>query len=90
MRKRHAPIIAAILVLAGCTVPTLDTGGPSNEVGSIPEAVAALAAPGQDLTTARLRPEDGCYWYEHSVPVENTLVPLRSAGGNPICTSRQS
>jgi len=44
----------------------------------------------QDLTTARLRPEDGCYWYEHSGPVENTLVPLRSAGGNPICTSRQS
>ncbi|WP_425314277.1 hypothetical protein [Roseivivax marinus] len=90
MQKRNAPIIAATLVLAGCAVPTLDDGGARNEVGSVPEAVIALAAPGQDLTTARLRPEDGCYWYEHSGPVENTLVPLRSTGGNPICTSRQS
>jgi hypothetical protein len=90
MQKRNAPIIAAILVLAGCAVPTLDNGGALNEVGNVPEAVASLAAPGQDLTTARLRPEDGCYWYEHSGPVENTLVPLRTAGGNPICASRES
>ena len=60
MQKRNAPIIAATLVLAGCAVPTLDDGGARNEVGSVPEAVIALAAPGQDLTTARLRPEDGC------------------------------
>ena len=55
MQKRNAPIIAATLVLAGCAVPTLDDGGARNEVGSVPEAVIALAAPGQDLTTARLR-----------------------------------
>lgn len=90
MRKRHAPIIAAILVIAGCAAPTLDNGGAPNGVGNVPEAIAALAAPGQDLTTARLRPADGCYWYEHNGPVETTLVPLRSAGGNPICSSRES
>lgn len=89
MQKRNAPIIATILILAGCTVPALDGDSP-NKTGNVSEAVAALAAPGQDLTSARILPEDGCYWYEHSGPVETTLVPLRSAGGNPICTARQS
>ncbi|MBR9763546.1 MAG: hypothetical protein GYB53_08495 [Rhodobacteraceae bacterium] len=90
MQIRRAPIIAAMLVLAGCSTLSMDDGDAPNRVGSVPEAVAALAAPGQDLTTARLLPEDGCYWYEHSGPVETTLVPLRSAGGNPICTVRES
>lgn len=58
------------------------------QIGGIPESVTLLAAPNQDLATARLRPEDNCYWYEHSGPVETTLLPLRSAGGNPICVSR--
>ena len=89
MQKRQAPIIAAILVLAGCAVPPTDDGA-QNNVGNVPESVAALAAPGQDLTSARRLPEDGCYWYEHSGPVETTLVPLRAAGGGPICTSLQS
>lgn len=90
MQIRRAPIIAAMLVLAGCSTLSMDDGDAPNRVGSVSEAVAALAAPGQDLTTARLLPEDGCYWYEHSGPVETTLVPLRSAGGNPICTARES
>jgi len=37
-----------------------------------------------------LLPEDGCYWYQHSGPVETTMVPLRAVGGNPICTKRQA
>jgi len=90
MQIRRAPIIAAMLVLAGCSTLSMDDGDAPNRVGSVSEAVAALAAPGQDLTKARLLPEDGCYWYEHSGPVETTLVPLRSAGGNPICTARES
>jgi hypothetical protein len=90
MQKRNVPIIAAVLALAGCAGSTLDGGGARTKVGNVPEAVTALAAPGQDLTTARLVEEDGCYWYQHSGPVENTLVPLRSAGGNPICIARQS
>ena len=89
MLQRHAGIIATTLVLAGCAVPTMDDNS-QTKIGNVPEAVAALAAPDQDLTTARLRLEDNCYWYEHSGPVETTLVPLRSAGGNPICVARQS
>ena len=77
-----------MLFAAGCTAPMTDTRASANGGGNLPEAVLNLAGPGQDLTTARLRPEDGCYWYEHSGPVETTLVPLRSAGGNRICTAR--
>ncbi|WP_121066814.1 hypothetical protein [Chachezhania antarctica] len=86
MRKLYVPIMAGILFLAGCTELMMDGSSPAN-VGNLPESVTTIAAPGQDLGTARLRPEDGCYWYEHSGPVEVTLLPLRSTGGNPICTS---
>ena len=89
MLQRHAVIMVTTLALAGCAVPTVEDND-QTKIGNVPEAVAALAAPDQDLTTARLRPEDNCYWYEHSGPVETTLVPLRSPGGNPICAVRQS
>ncbi|SEM30446.1 hypothetical protein SAMN05443999_11927 [Roseovarius azorensis] len=90
MQAPKITIGAALLFAAGCTAPIMETRGPVNETGNLPEAVLNLAAPGQDLSSARLRPEDGCYWYEHSGPVETTLVPLRSAGGNPICTARSA
>ncbi|MGS4943941.1 hypothetical protein ACVDG3_00550 [Meridianimarinicoccus sp. RP-17] len=48
----------------------------------------AVAAPYQDLQSVRLLPEDGCYWYRHVGPVETTLLPLRTATGQPICTQR--
>lgn len=89
MFQRHAAIMAAALALSGCDVPTMDNNLQAG-IGNVPEAVANLAAPEQDLTTARLRSEDNCYWYEHSGPVETTLLPLRSADGNPICAARQS
>ncbi|MEQ9178017.1 MAG: hypothetical protein RIF44_04705 [Nitratireductor sp.] len=89
MLQKYAVIIVATLALAGCAVPPNEDNDPFR-IGNIPESVAALAAPDQDLNTARLRPEDDCYWYEHNGPVENTLVPLRSADGNPICVARQS
>ncbi|WP_431299241.1 hypothetical protein [Tabrizicola sp. BL-A-41-H6] len=79
----------AAALLAGCVAPAT---GPAGEDGAaalppLPEAVVAVAAPWQDLATARLRPEDGCYWYEHDGPVERTLLPLRTPEGKPICTS---
>ena len=78
--------LAAILMLGACTAPgTAPVQGP----GEVPEAVALLAAPWQDLSTARLLPEDGCYWYEHDGPVERTLLPLRTAEGRPICTAQE-
>jgi len=89
MLQKYAVIMVATLALAGCAVPPKEDNDPFR-IGNIPESVAALAAPDQDLNTARLRPEDNCYWYAHSGPVETTLVPLRSAGGNPICVARQS
>ena len=45
-----------------------------------------MAATGQDLQSARLLPEDGCYWYQHSGPVENTFLPLRTRENRMICT----
>lgn len=81
---------ATLLAVAGCTVPATAPQGVSTRVGNLPESVVRLAAPNQDLTTARLLPEDGCFWYQHNGPVETTLVPLRAVGGNPICTRSQA
>ena len=84
MLQKYAVIMVATLALAGCAVPPKEDNDPFR-IGNIPESVAALAAPDQDLNAARLRPEDNCYWYMHSGPVEDTLLPLRTSGGNPIC-----
>jgi hypothetical protein len=87
MRKRSSAVVAIVLITAGCAAQAPDAGG---GVGNVSEAVVALAAPGQNLATARLVPKDGCYWYEHKGPVETTLLPLRTVNGNPICTARES
>ena len=78
--------VALILALGGCTT----TGTGSSASGNLPESVAALAGPNQDLSTARLRENDGCYWYTYRGPVETTELPLRTAAGNPICARAQS
>ncbi|WP_240504191.1 hypothetical protein [Thioclava sp. JM3] len=75
------------MITAGCGSQTTTS---RDSVGNVSEAVAALAAPGQDLTSARLLPDDGCYWYEHRGPVETTLLPLQTVNGNPICAPRGS
>ncbi len=87
MRERNTAAIMILLMTAGCVTQTAST---RSGAGKVSEAVAALAAPGQDLASARLVPEDGCYWYEHRGPVETTLVPLRTINGNPICIARDS
>jgi len=73
-----------LVTLAACDAAGLQ-GGPF--IRDVPEQVAALAAPNQDLSAVRLMPEDGCYWYRHKGPVETTLLPLRSKDGSPICVS---
>lgn len=79
-------ILLAALALAACEpVP----GGTGGGIVTVPESVVAIAAPFQDLTTARIRPEDGCYWYSHTGPVETTELPLRTTAGNPICAREQ-
>ena len=44
-----------------------------------------LRGSNQPLDKVRLRPEDGCYWYEYQGPVETLMVPLRAVGGGKIC-----
>lgn len=95
---RYRAFLAAPLMLLGLAacepVPaTGGTGGTGSTGGAastprsnVPESVASIAAPYQDLGSARVRPEDGCYWYTHRGPVETTQLPLRTAAGNPICT----
>jgi len=78
---RPTIIMTAIIVLAGCATE------PPPDPNEIPQAVVAMAGPGQDLSTARLLPQDNCYWYQHQSPVETTLIPLRTSDGRPICAS---
>lgn len=88
MRTRTTMIAAALLITAGCAEQTISTANTSPLLVRIPAAVVEIAAPNQDLATARLLQEDGCYWYLHSGPVETTLLPLRTESGSPICTAR--
>ena len=81
MHPVHAAVLALPLLIAGC----VSTGSGQTELPPLPEPVVAVAAPWQNLATARLMPEDNCYWYEHQGPVETTLLPLRTPEGRPIC-----
>ena len=66
---------------------SIGTGGArASRPVTVPESVSSIAASYQDLSTARIRLEDGCYWYTHRGPVETTELPLRTDNGSPICT----
>ena len=90
MLKQKIMFAVALSLTAGCAVQPTGPGDAADQRGNVPEAVIAMAAPDQDVATARLVPEDGCYWYEHSGPVETTLLPLRTVNGNPICVAREA
>ena len=77
--------VSFVLGLAGCASESVSTGPNSETFAPLPDAVLAIAAPSQNLQAARLDPDDGCYWYRHTGPVETTWLPLRTAEGNPIC-----
>jgi hypothetical protein len=77
----------AVLTLAGCEeYQGGTTDASSGFITNLPESVAALAAPYQDLSAVKVNPTDGCYVYRHVGPVETTLLPLRTPEGRPICT----
>ncbi|WP_425097564.1 hypothetical protein [Tropicibacter sp. S64] len=80
----------ALLGLAACETVPAEDGAPTGGIVTVPESVSSIAAPFQDLTTARINPTDGCYWYTHKGPVETTQLPLRTSAGNPICIRPQS
>ena len=74
----------ALLGLAACTEPVTGDTPPEAGFTTLPPAVVEIAAPYQNLNAARLQ-SDGCFWYRHEGPVETTMLPLRTAEGNPIC-----
>lgn len=84
-RSKTAALSAALLTLGACAAPVEPA---AVEPPDLTERLAAIAAPYQDVQTARLRPEDGCYWYSHVGPVETTMLPLRTVDGRPICMPR--
>lgn len=85
---RTASALMIVPLLGACALPTDQTARINREqTPPLPQAVLEIAGPNQNLATARLRPEDGCYWYEHNGVVETTLLPLRTVQGNPICVS---
>lgn len=86
MGRKLINSLALSAILGGCTTVV---GNGDTDLGTIPDQVVALAAPYQDVSTARLLPRDGCYWYLHQGPVEATLLPLRTSDGRPICAARE-
>ena len=84
-----ATSLASVLALGACAAP-FGTGldREARPDAAVPEAVVAMAAPYQDVATARLMPEDGCYWYRHVGPVETTMLPLRTPAGDRICSQQ--
>lgn len=88
MHRKFIVMLAMITFVGGCTAVG-GPGGTSQKSNGIPENVIAMAAPYQDVATARILPADGCYWYRHVGPVETTLLPLRTIGGRPICTAQE-
>lgn len=85
MKSGVVALFAATGLLSGC----MAMEGADGKKPPVPEEVALLAAPHQDLATARLVPEDGCYWYEHAGPVERTMLPLLSTRSRPICVAKK-
>ncbi|MCK0097721.1 hypothetical protein MWU60_19265 [Yoonia sp. F2084L] len=76
---------ATLLAIAGCT--SVQPTSSQEPAVTIPQAVVNIADPRQNLTTAGLREQDNCYWYQHTNPLEVTLLPLRTIDGRPICAS---
>lgn len=82
---RAGLLLPALALLGACAVPAESNIDPDTGYFlQVPEQIAAIAAPGQDLSAVQLR-DDGCYWYRYAGPVETTMLPLRAVGGQPIC-----
>ena len=87
---KSAGIGLALITVAACARPLPPIPAePPFFLTEVPAEVVAMAAPYQNLQLVRLKPEDGCYWYQHAGPVETTLLPLRTPEGRPICLQRE-
>ena len=88
-RQRLRPTLLSgiLLAMGACSIPVAPaTDKSTGFISELPEGVALIAAPYQNLQEVILKPEDGCYWYRHVGPVETTMLPLRTVEGRPICT----
>lgn len=84
MKTLRAWPILAMAALTACVPAT-----PEGETVELSPEVLALAAPGQNVATARIE-SDGCYWVLHQGPVETTYIPLLTPESRMICTRPQS
>lgn len=83
-------VLSALVIVGACSTAVPASGrGDAGTLAKLPEGVVEIAAPYQDLSTVRIMPDDGCYWYRHEGPVETTYLPLRTTEGRPICTRIQ-
>lgn len=84
---RSTLCVVGLLALVACSTPMNQaTDKSTGFLKELPEGVALIAAPYQNLREVILQPEDGCYWYRHFGPVETTMLPLLTVDGRPICT----
>lgn len=86
MTLKFISIPFGLILLGACEVvppePVAQLPSPEQQISS---QLEALAAPNQNLQTARRRADDGCYWYSYAGPVETTELPLLTRDGRGIC-----
>jgi len=78
----------APLLLTACAEPVPEDDGLPGLPVEVTEELIALVEPTQSLASVRILPEDGCYWYRYSGPVETTYLPLRTSEGRRICSEQ--
>jgi hypothetical protein len=77
--------LGAALLLSACVSSTPpENASPFME--ELPEGLAEVADPSQNLGAVLILPEDNCYWYQHTNAVESTYLPLLTRDGRPICS----
>lgn len=76
------------LLLTACAEPVPEDDGLPGLPVEITEELIAMVEPTQSLASVRVLPEDGCYWYRYSGPVETTYLPLRTTEGRRICSEQ--
>jgi hypothetical protein len=90
MNFKSAVITVGCLMLVACAAPV--PPAPTTQVPSpeqqVQDQINAMAAPNQNIQTARLRTDDNCYWFSYVGPVETTELPLLTTEGRHICAPK--
>ena len=86
--SQTVPATLALLLTAACAAPVPEDDGLPGLPVELTEELIAILEPTQSLASVRILPEDGCYWYRYSGPVETTYLPLRTTEGRRICSEQ--